>query len=216
MSDHVGRTCNWLIAGPVIAAAILGATTAASAGNEPRNDFRPATYDWQGVYIGVLFGLESFRSRYDDLTGTPDSVKAHGRLAGVVAGYNFRRGNLVFGPEADISYGVLEATSDADDVKSDILATVRARLGYRYRHALPYLTAGLALQQIDYSAYDIPDRLENWHAAAAAGAGIEIALGRALSARIEYLHIHGLRFVDDTADTRNHIVRAAATYHFGK
>ena len=78
---------------------------------------------WEGLYFGGHAG--GIIDGDDDFTG------------GLQLGYNWQRGNLVLGPEADISF--------ADDV----FGTVRGRLGVAHRKWLFYGTGGLALDEDD-------------------------------------------------------------------
>ncbi len=200
----------WIIA----VSATLPSQTA-HAGDGLSSILRSGTYDWRGPYAGMLFGLSSFSTTHRDLSGTPRHVRAKGRIAGIVAGYNFRKADLVFGPEADISYGILKTTNAGDRIDDDLFASLRFRLGHRFRRTLPYMTAGLAFHKVDYK--DGGGRHDgDWQPSVTAGAGLEFAVGRRISARVEYLHVRGLEDMASSSGTDNHLVRASAAYHFEK
>ena len=78
---------------------------------------------WTGLYLGGHLG--GIIDGDDDFTG------------GLQLGYNWQSGNLVFGPEGDISF--------ADDT----FGTVRGRLGVAHRNWLFYGTGGLAIDDSD-------------------------------------------------------------------
>lgn len=78
---------------------------------------------WTGLYLGGHLG--GIIDGDDDFTG------------GLQGGYNWQSGNLVFGPEGDISF--------ADDT----FGTVRGRLGVAHRNWLFYGTGGLAIDDSD-------------------------------------------------------------------
>lgn len=61
-------------------------------------------------------------------------------LAGLHIGYNWQRGNIVYGIEADI---------DANNSLDNLLGTLRGRLGIASDRALFYVTAGLAYVEVD-------------------------------------------------------------------
>jgi opacity protein-like surface antigen len=174
---------------------------------------RHTTYDWSGAHIGILIGLNSFRTALDDLSAPPSDLKGDGRIAGIIAGYNFTHDDWVFGPELDVSYGLLKATENGNSIKSDVHAGLRMRLGHRYARALPYVNTGLALTQIDYTSRNPMRDLDSLQLSVTAGAGLEVAFTPALSGRIEYQYAHAVSDEHRGID-RMHMIRAAASYHF--
>ena len=174
---------------------------------------RHTTYDWSGAHIGILIGLNSFRTALDDLSAPPSDLKGDGRIAGVIAGYNFTHGDWVFGPEVDFSYGLLKATENGNSIKSDVHAGLRMRLGHRYARALPYVNLGLAVTQIDYTSRNPMRDLDSVQLSLTTGAGFEVAFTPALSGRIEYQYAHAVSDKLHEIDSM-HMIRAAASYHF--
>jgi len=136
-----------------------------------------AAYDWTGPYIGLTGGLAvrqftfpwNFVFEVDgpEYVATGDGVaatSAGGFTAGVLAGFNFQRNNLVFGIEGDWNWTNFRSFVEIDGtivppadppinfageafVGVDWFATLRARLGFATGHEgrfLPYVTGGLA------------------------------------------------------------------------
>ncbi|HBF55174.1 MAG TPA: porin family protein, partial [Afipia sp.] len=82
-----------------------------------------------------------------------------GYNGGLQAGYNWQRGNVVYGLESDIQYSTQEtdrsclftctaATSAVYRQKLDWFGTVRARIGYGVGPTLFYATGGLAYGEV--------------------------------------------------------------------
>jgi outer membrane immunogenic protein len=140
-----------------------------------------------------------------------DSPKLHpsGFSGGAEAGCNWQSGNLVAGVEADLGYMGLRgsqtgagtypvgggALTTSNSVKTDWLFTARPRLGYASNNWLAYVTGGLAVTDIKYteSFSDAAGDSENagvtkTKAGWVVGGGIEYALQRNWTAKIEYLH----------------------------
>lgn len=143
-------------------------------------------FSWTGAYIGVHggYGWADWDGNLGTVAGCngpcPDfdpanppppnsyttgyvdssrSVSDEGWFGGGQLGYNWQSGVLVFGLEADVSGGNLDASGgpyDTDarlsnsvwskevDLSLDSFGTVRARLGYANGAVMPYVTGGLA------------------------------------------------------------------------
>lgn len=205
----------WLAA----ACAVLAASVQLSAADGPAPaDFlkmRPAVFDWQGPYGGLLFSVKSFKAGVSGLGGTPDKVDGSGRLAGIVAGYNARRNNLVYGIEADIGYGQLRAISGRGKLEADLMGTLRARLGRNFDGNLLFGTAGLAFAGVNQTSATMVRGDTSTHIGWIIGGGIEHAFARSLTGRIEYLY--GRNLQDKGTGIRDmHLIRAGAVYHLPK
>jgi outer membrane immunogenic protein len=146
-------------------------------------------FSWTGLYVGghVGYGWSDIDWREE-----PAFTAGHdgsGWLAGGQVGYNWQRGRLVFGIEADISSSWIEGGSGCCGHGINWLTSVRGRAGlasYDNRW-LFYATAGAAWADVDYSSAGFAGHSETqfgW----VAGAGIERALTPNLTARIEYLY----------------------------
>ena len=154
------------------------------------------SYNWGGIYGGITAGYGATEQdwRANGVVHDTDGVMLGGTL-----GVNMDTGNWVFGLEADYAWVDADETSTAglcaapttctSDMKS--FGTFRARLGYDFgsteRGMLLYGTAGGAAIDVDYAVATIgsdSDLNLGW----VAGAGLEMALGEKMSAKIEYLH----------------------------
>lgn len=148
-------------------AADLGGPYGGSLKDEP---IAAAPFSWTGLYIGAHAGWATGgwdgRTTYTDpqvgvmpeIWDNPNQdINADGWLGGAQMGFNFQRGSIVFGIEADVSWADLEDegsfTTNLDpesntwDIKTkvDAFGTVRGRLGYLVSpRLLIYGTGGLA------------------------------------------------------------------------
>jgi outer membrane immunogenic protein len=224
-----------LALGVVAGVMLASGATAADLGGGPRRSIKDTAppslplYSWSGLYIGVHAG-----HGWSDVDWTEGATSAAGSgdgwLGGGQVGYNWQRGRLVFGVEADISgsgiSGSAVCPNPGDDCGHDVnwLASGRGRLGVTANgnRTLFYATGGVAWADIDYTATGWPgfsDRHFGW----VAGGGIEHMLTPQLSARIEYLY-YG--FDGETAppgalgagaldlDPSMHTVRAGLSFKF--
>jgi len=163
-------------------------------------------YNWTGFYVGIEGGggwghSQHFTSAFPvDFSGT---FNVSGGLIGGTAGFNWQTGALVLGVEGDFAYAAIkgstagiqapfcpDGTALANCTTSlRNFGTVRARAGYAWDRYLPYVTGGLAFGQI-YGASDPGDVNSGTKTKAGwtIGAGIEAALSRNWSAKIEYLY----------------------------
>src|SRR5689334_19110992 len=82
--------------------ASLPAARAADLGGGPPRSFTPApsVFSWTGFYVGthLAYGWTDV-----DWEGVSNSMNGNGWLAGGQIGYNWQRGALVYGVEADAS-----------------------------------------------------------------------------------------------------------------
>jgi len=142
-----------------------------------------AAYNWTGPYIGINAGGGWLKD---------DGVSRNGGLIGGTLGYNAQTaGPWVWGLEGDIGY-----FSQSDQ---KYLATVRGRIGYATDRWLPYLTGGLAVMSDDGSA----------RAGWTIGAGLEYAVLRNTSIKLEYLYVD-----PRSSDLRGSILRAGLNWRF--
>ena len=129
---------------------------------------------WAGPYIGVNAGyaLSSFNNRMvpEGVTPTEDFIpqtlsgEGHGGVAGCQIGYNYLLNPVVLGIEGDFD-GAGMSSTDSTLVRSLIvpsngengfivnnkinwLSSVRARFGYAMGRCMPYLTGGMAWENI--------------------------------------------------------------------
>lgn len=147
--------------------------------------------------------------------GTGATTKA-GFIGGAQAGYNLQSDNVVYGVELDLDSLHIKATRQAtatyvtlfpssftvtSSTSTDWLFTARGRVGWAFGDVLAYATGGLAVTDLK-SNNAFSDNLTGfpgpgsgaWSASATklgwtAGAGLEWALNRNWSAKVEYLYV---------------------------
>jgi outer membrane immunogenic protein len=219
----------------------------------------PPLYDWTGFYVGGNVGYSWGRSNttvdfYDSITdallASPSgSFNMNGVVGGGQAGYNWQRGRWVFGLEADIQASgqqgsgtfacgtacPVPGTTVTIDQRLDWFGTARGRLGYTVTpRVLVYATGGLAYGEIQTNGSGaIPATLSasTLKAGWTVGAGVETALGRGWTGKIEYLYMNlGSVFANDAvvvppkpvhptgfaagSEITDNILRVGANYRF--
>jgi outer membrane immunogenic protein len=205
-------------------AAVLAAVLVAMLPGAARAD----SPDWSGFYIGAHAGhdwaawdgtIETTAgctgtcptAGYDDPTHTLDG---RGWLGGGQAGINLQSGAFVYGIEADISGGDLDARGRfATDrynpwvwdksfhTSIDYFGTLRLRAGLATGPVLPYLTGGLAWARtsadLAVAQSHLPDVVDGVshasvhedHLGWTIGTGIEWKLASNVSLKAEYLYM---------------------------
>jgi outer membrane immunogenic protein len=145
----------------------------------PTDEYAPVPI-WSGLYFGVHLG--GARGNVDvsdtfDYNGDPhaeNTVDTLGVIAGIQVGYNFQRGNFVYGVEADLGYLDLSGSKYFDlpnptegtnkyDPNREIGATysfsgglygdLTARLGYAADNMLLYVKGGAAFLNVDSTSH---------------------------------------------------------------
>jgi len=196
------------------AGAFVQASYAFGAGGVPTNAANPQLFkaravaarnDWSGFYVGVESGRNWGRSKHinngNDIT--PDFAVDGGVLGGTI-GYNAQFGRLwLFGLEGDMSWTNADGSASnlapafnpasSSETREHWLSTARVRLGaVPADRWLAYVTGGVAWADVEAIAHQ-----ENGNAFSesqirpgwTAGAGIEYAIDRNWSAKLEYLHV---------------------------
>jgi outer membrane immunogenic protein len=175
--------------------------------------------NWSGAYLGGHVGGVSASDKVTDLEGYgffPSLTnKASGVFGGGQLGYNWQRGNIVFGVEADlgimgINHTVTERISAS--IKDNYYADVTGRLGYAFGSALVYAKGGVAYFNGEAKVVN-PGRtftaaqdFTGW----TVGGGLEYALSPAWSVKGEYQH-----FDFGTADSAIYgCCKGGAMYNF--
>ncbi|MGE5536740.1 MAG: outer membrane protein [Acidobacteriota bacterium] len=127
------------------------------------NDASP-TFDWSGTYIGAHIGYGWGHSNFfdDQYNGRPPffppvswGAASDGVIAGIQAGYNWQRGNTVFGVEGEIGLlgltgAKLQPGTDPFGIPYDASGTIddgwygglSIRLGYAFNRTLLYAKGG--------------------------------------------------------------------------
>lgn len=169
-------------------------------GNGGMLAFTPAA-NWTGFYAGGNGGSGIARdaTTHSVVTGLTYNnnfdLAPRGYNGGVQAGYNWQRGNVVYGLESDIQYSTQEtdrsclltctpATSASYRQKLDWFGTFRGRIGYGVGPTLFYATGGLAYGEVktrvteNFAAFGINGtaKFQDVRAGWTLGAGIETPL----------------------------------------
>ncbi|MEO1138508.1 MAG: outer membrane beta-barrel protein [Pseudomonadota bacterium] len=200
----------------ISAAFVFGLTaTSALAGNvEPPADPivappPPVSADWAGPYVGVQLGFADF-----DLdavlpppagaaTPTIINLSDDGFLYGLHAGYNWDRGTLVYGVEADVDF--MDVSFGATDI--DNIARLRLRLGVDANRAFIYGTAGAA----HLSGSGGPVSISGWGWVAGAGVDFRVSQDWLVGADVLY---HEFDDVSPSGSVEGTTFRLRASYEF--
>ena len=146
-------------------------------------------YNWTGLYLGINGGGGWGRSQWDGI----DRFNVSGGLIGGTIGYNWQINQFVVGVEGDIDWSGVRGTTTTlcpfgCETRNTWLATVRGRFGYAFDRFLPYLTAGLAVGNIEANRLGFPaGSISN--AGWTVGAGLEVGIVSNVSVKAEYLYV---------------------------
>jgi outer membrane immunogenic protein len=215
--------------------ALIGVATlagAAAAADLPRPAPQPyappavyaPVYNWAGFYIGINGG-GGFGSSSWDLTG---GRNIDGGLVGGTAGYNFQFGQAVVGVEGDIDWADISGSTTNGcplgcKTTDSWLSTVRGRLGYAADRFMPYVTGGAAFGNIQATTPGFAGASAT-NVGWTLGAGLEAALTRNWTGKVEYLYVDlgnfncglncGAGMVTDNVSFHTNLLRAGVNYHF--
>jgi opacity protein-like surface antigen len=176
-----------------------------------------APMNWTGFYVGGHVGGGWSDDRWSDrfgsapsglgstnIAGFGDTVRATGSLAGVQVGYDWQKGNLVFGVQADTSaadmVGENTCFSGLGGVNCqrtvNVIDTFTGRVGYAWGRSLGYLKAGGALFGVSYGLNGNTNAVSLGAGSSTgptwgwtAGGGFEYALTDCWSTMLEYNYI---------------------------
>lgn len=242
MKKFLLATTAALLAAPALAADL----PRRSAPVAPAPIYAAPVFTWAGFYVGAQVGYAWGDADVVSSSAVPArvgaaSVDSKGFLGGLHAGYNWQRGSLVYGLEADIEYAALDGSANVlsavpevlgrATVENQLRGSLRARLGVAFDRTLLYVTGGLALGQVEASFANVArtssasgsETQFGW----TVGAGVEYAISNNWSARVEYRYTDLGDFnvatptaVIDGASTSNienkdHAVRVGVSYRFG-
>jgi outer membrane immunogenic protein len=119
-------------------------------------------------------------------------------MGGVQGGFNWQRGALLLGAQADFGIGEVDGSSrcpnPAFQCKTQLLSliTLRGRVGPVIGPAVLYATAGVASGTIRASvdnAAGSSDSRSQGHVGWTAGAGVGLRASRSIQLQAEYLHV---------------------------
>lgn len=223
-----------LLAAPALAADL----PRRSAPVAPAPVYAAPVFTWAGFYVGAQVGYAWTNSdtvlfsapgaRFNTVTYGVDN---DGFIGGLHAGYNWQRGALVYGLEADIEFADVKSSYTILGFRgageNNLRGSLRARVGYSFDRALLYVTAGLAMASVESTIlvgatrFSGSDTNYGW----TIGAGVEYALTNNWSTRIEYRYTdlgdYKMRVTAlgtngfSSADLTDHSVRVGVSYRFG-
>jgi len=194
--------------------------------------------DFSGFYVGAVAGYAD--GSYKSSVSADVDHEPQGASIGVQAGWGLPVGPCVLGIDADIAWSFIDGEDSLAagygyqaDVEHDVnyLSTVRAKVGGVFGPVLVYVTAGLAMADLDNSMVVSQAGLEvgrddasSFHIGWTCGAGAEVAIAKNISVMAEYLwidmgeeeismNIGGYPFTDE-GDLDLNVVRVGANYRF--
>jgi outer membrane immunogenic protein len=193
-------------------------------------------FNWTGLYVGMHGGYSwaESDSGYDNplfaaFTG-PLSMEPDGAFGGIHLGYNYHiRPDVVLGLEAAVGRGDINDTipdvagGGDETIKSntDVVATLKGRVGYAIDRFLPYVTGGLAVAHNTVSATDGDLEDDAVQFGWTIGAGIEVAIDERWSFSVEYLYadMGKQRWFEDevfssTSDSTSDTIRVSLNARF--
>jgi outer membrane immunogenic protein len=182
---------------------LLLATVASAAALVAQAEAQEPAYAWSGFYVGAQAGY-GWSDLDVDADGDEYGSSEEGGLGGVHAGYDWQRGNFVYGLLGDIDFvaidehDIFESTGPGkfENYQYDLdwVATARVRAGFAHDRTLFYGSGGLAFGHMNASAEvdtlggTFFDEWSGVKLGGAVGLGVEHAFTDRWSGRIEYVH----------------------------
>jgi outer membrane immunogenic protein len=164
---------------------------------------------WAGPYLGANAGYQ-----WGWVDNNP--TKPSGVFAGVQGGYNWQRGQFVFGAETDIQISGADDTFAPWQFSNPWFGTLRGRGGVAFGNVLLYGTAGLAYGDLRAETAQLSESHTSvgW----VAGAGVEVGFTPHWSAKAEWLFVdlanrnYALTGTQNSLET--YLLRMGVNYHF--
>ena len=157
----------------------------------PASDAELGQVSWQGAILSPDFGYETL-----ELGGTGAALleDPEGFRVGAEAGYDWQRGNFVFGMVGNASYAWIEGDGRGAGIgqfSSDMnfMGTLRGRLGLAFNRFMLYGTGGWAFGDLEVTDNLAAVLDEKFLSGYAAGGGIEYVWNSSITLRAEYLHL---------------------------
>jgi len=161
-------------------------------------------YDWSGLYLGGHIGYMWGRTRVEeDGVVTEPNAATNGTVGGVLLGYNWQSGPVVFGLEGDFGWTnahgtgavvlppVVITTQAPNAYDVNWTSHVRGRVGYAFDNWLFFIAGGLAVADFDFHEGAITTTVVptgGKYTGLSIGGGAEVAFTRNLVGRVEYLY----------------------------
>jgi opacity protein-like surface antigen len=182
-----------------------GARTTATYLELPKTSATAARTEWNGFYVGMEGGGDWGRSKHvNNANDITTNFATAGGVVGGTAGYNAQfGGGWLVGFEGDLSWTNADGSASnlaprfdpasSSETRERWLSTARMRLGTMFANRwLAYVTGGVALADVEAIARQAAgDSFSQSHVRAGwtAGAGVEYAIDKNWSAKLEYLHV---------------------------
>jgi len=151
--------------------------------NAPLPTAVKTSFDWSGLYVGVIGGysLVDFR---DEVYGAYGDI-ARGASVGGKIGYNYVLGSskIILGIEAEYDKAFVIGDTAFWDITyyKNYSTSYMGRIGFDLDSYMPYIVAGRSTGGLTYDTWSTVD-YPGW----TAGIGTEIALTNNLVGRVEY------------------------------
>ncbi len=176
--------------------------------------------DWAGVHIGLNAGAgfnpgDTGELEFRRVDGTDNSAAINnafgnnfngnfdaGSIVAAQVGAEFAQGRLIYGVVLDIAKTDISQDQSAfsstpatyvERRSVDTLATLKGKLGWRHNNITPYITAGLAYGDVDYSWQGNSGAFRGdngddggWTAGYVIGIGVDIAYNEQMRFGVEY------------------------------
>ncbi|MDI3336106.1 outer membrane beta-barrel protein [Defluviimonas aestuarii] len=190
-----------ILAVMAICTATCGWAGSFDGGTEDQTITEPvAAYDWSGGYAGLGLGISTGSVAWEAIGfGFGNDADFEGESFSLRAGYDWQRGNFVFGGLIEGGFGTITSVDDVDTVlncgsaggcTTDIenYFSIRARVGRTFDRTLVFATVGSASADVTASTpvFGIhgEDSMNGW----AASLGVEHAVRDNISVSAEYVH----------------------------
>lgn len=183
-----------------------------------------AAYDWSGAYIGLGLTYAQGGMR-NTLGGVPVIPSATGAGLGVIAGYNWQNGGMVFGGEVALDFANPEGSNDCGAGAPNVCTTrmmnhasIRGRLGFASDRTLVFATLGYATDMRTISHTGAPPlfSISRRHNGPMLGIGIEQSMSNDWSVRGDYEHyfLSTETYAGFPVDADMDLVRLSVIRHF--
>jgi opacity protein-like surface antigen len=156
------------------------------------SDAGPGAVAWTGFYLGADLGHVWHRVNEADWVGYPgpflSSYSLKGPIGGSFAGFNWRSGPILVGLEVDAEAAGVTGAEWRSLVglaqRQDVRGSARGRIGVAGPRALFYGTGGFALA--NFFPFALGEPFSQARPGWTVGAGLECAISKNWSGRIEY------------------------------
>jgi len=166
-------------------------------------------YSWAGPYLGGT--LSYVWGQVSNNVTSPSGI-----AGGIEAGYNWQRGQFVFGAETDLNLSSAEATLAPWQFSDPWFGTLRGRAGVAFGNVMAYGTLGLAYG--DLRANVAGQTEDHTNLGWTAGFGGEVAFTGHWSVKAEWLYLDLGSSAFTVTGTNNgltaNLIRLGVNYRF--